>query len=173
MNLSGRKGPNVHTEFKEKPNFICHRFKNLKGRKSASALLSFSRQSGEKKKKTTAGVGRETAAVRVRVAPLSTSNLRRHYRHCARLWKKCPPLWLKWIFLFFFLLSSCITDLLTVCFLIVTKGHRAERRETHEPDEEGDGATTTTTREEKNELISSGCRRMEMSWNRNISLTRC
>ena len=50
MNLSGRKGPNVHTEFKEKPNFICHRFKNLKGRKSASALLSFSRQSGGKKK---------------------------------------------------------------------------------------------------------------------------
>lgn len=58
MNLSGGKGPNVHTEFKEKPNFICRRFKNLKGRKSASAPLSFS---GHKWGKNTAGVGRENS----------------------------------------------------------------------------------------------------------------
>lgn len=44
-------------------------------------------------------------------------------------------------FFFFLFFSPCITDLLTVCFLIVTKGHRAERRETREPAEEGDGAT--------------------------------
>lgn len=74
-------------------------------------------------------------------------------------------------FFFFLFFSPCITDLLTVCFLIVTKGHRAERRETREPAEEGDGATKKKTRvsgkevvsTEKNELISSGCRRMEMS----------
>lgn len=52
----------------------------------------------------------------------------------------------------------------------MTKGHRAERRETREPAEEGDGATEKkrvsgkeVVSTEKNELISSGCGRMEMS----------
>lgn len=66
-----------------------------------------------------------TAADRVRVARLSTSHLRRHYWNCAQLWKKCPLLWLKWIF------TSGI-DLLRVCFvevtLVLTQEHRATER---------------------------------------------
>lgn len=165
MNLSGGKGPNVHTEFKEKPNFVCRRFKNLKGRKSASAPLSFS---GHKWGKNTAGVGRENS--------LSCSP--QHFKSQKALSKLCTTTvrrnvsFFDWNGIFFFsFFSPCITDLLTVCFLIVTKGHRAERRETREPAEEGDGATKKKTRvsgkevvsTEKNELISSGCGRMEMS----------
>ena len=161
------KGQVCTQEFKEKTNFICRRLRNLKGRKSASALLSLS---GQKWGKNTAGVGRETAAVRVWAALLSTSNLRRHYRNCARrLWKEMSPSLIEMGFFFFSLLPlyyRSADGLFSRCDKRAqsrAQGDTRAGRRRWRSDQKIEFLRKKSCRQ-KNKLISSGCRRMEMSW---------
>lgn len=165
MNLSGGKGPNVHTEFKEKPNFVCRRFKNLKGRKSASAPLSFS---GHKWGKNTAGVGRENS---LHCSP-------QHFKSQKALSKVCTTTvrrnvsFFDWNGIFFSFFSPPV---LQICWRFVSSlwqkgteqsaGRHASRlkKVTEQPKKKREFLGKKSSRQKKNELISSGCGRMEMS----------
>lgn len=165
MNLSGGKGPNVHTEFKEKPNFVCRRFKNLKGRKSASAPLSFS---GHKWGKNTAGVGRENS--------LSCSP--QHFKSQKALSKLCTTTvrrnvsFFDWNGIFFFpfflpLYYRSADGLFPHCDKRAQSRAQGDTRagwrrwRSNQKKTRVSGKEVVSTK--KNELISSGCRRMEMS----------
>lgn len=117
--------------------------------------------SGEKKRL-------ESGEKTVFAAPLSTSNLRRHYRNCARrLWEEMSPSLIEMGFFFLPLYYRSADGLFPHCDKRAQSRAQGDTRAGWRRWRSNQKKTRVSGKEvvstEKNELISSGCRRMEMS----------
>lgn len=117
--------------------------------------------SGEKKRL-------ESGEKTVFAAPLSTSNLRRHYRNCARrLWEEMSPSLIEMGFFFLPLYYRSADGLFPHCDKRAQSRAQGDTRagwrrwRSNQKKKRVSGKEVVSTK--KNELISSGCRRMEMS----------
>lgn len=102
-------GQKVHRE----ANFICQFFETQREKSANSAS---SRQRAKCEKHSWSLLRAVTAGVEV--APLSTSNLRRHYWNCSQQWKKCPALF-DWNGFFFFLAAVLFPSQTQICWWFV------------------------------------------------------
>lgn len=139
----------------------------LKTSRGGSQRVHRSPLAGTSGEKTRLESGEKT----VWAAPLSTSNLRRHYRNCARrLWEEMSPSLIEMGFFFFLFLPlyyRSADGLFPHCDKRAQSRAQGDSRagwrrwRSNQKKTRVSGKEVVSTK--KNELISSGCRRMEMS----------
>lgn len=136
----------------------------LKTSRGGSQRVHRSPLAGTSGEKTRLESGEKT----VWAAPLSTSNLRRHYRNCARrLWEEMSPSLIEMGFFFLPLYYRSADGLFPHCDKRAQSRAQGDSRagwrrwRSNQKKTRVSGKEVVSTK--KNELISSGCRRMEMS----------
>lgn len=136
----------------------------LKTSRGGSQRVHRSPLAGTSGEKTRLESGEKT----VFTAPLSTSNLRRHYRNCARrLWEEMSPSLIEMGFFFLPLYYRSADGLFPHCDKRAQSRAQGDTRagwrrwRSNQKKTRVSGKEVVSTK--KNELISSGCGRMEMS----------